>query len=164
MGIKPHDQILEVGVGTGISLPLYPQRCSVTAIDLSEGMLERARTRVAQYHLRQVRLIQMDATELKFPDNSFDIVYAPYFINCVPDPIAVTREMRRVCRPDGRLVFLNHFLSDSPDCVQARARDRAADSAPRIQIGLRSPGVSRADGLARGVDRKGEHSAGSGRS
>jgi phosphatidylethanolamine/phosphatidyl-N-methylethanolamine N-methyltransferase len=55
----------------------------------------------------------MDATELKFPDNSFDIVYAPYFINCVPDPIAVTREMRRVCRPGGRLVFLNHFLSDT---------------------------------------------------
>ena len=54
----------------------------------------------------------MDATHLEFPDNSFDIVYAPYFISCVPDPIAVTREMRRVCRPGGRLVFLNHFLSD----------------------------------------------------
>ena len=85
----------------------------MTAIDLSEGMLERARTRVEQYNLRNVRLIQMDATELKFPDNSFDIVYAPYFISCVPDPLAVTREMRRVCRPGGRLVFLNHFLSDN---------------------------------------------------
>ena len=113
MGIEPEHEILEVGVGTGIGLPLYPRRCGVTAIDLSEGMLERARTRVAQYDLDNVRLIQMDATELKFPDNSFDIVYAPYFINCVPDPIAVTREMRRVCRPEGRLVFLNHFLSDS---------------------------------------------------
>lgn len=114
MGIKPEDQTLEVGVGTGIGLPLYPRKCSVTAIDLSEGMLERARGRVAQYHLRNVRLMQMDATELQFPDNSFDIVYAPYFINCVPDPLAVTREMRRVCRQDGRLVFLNHFLSDKP--------------------------------------------------
>ena len=114
MGITPEDRILEVGVGTGISLPLYPRRCSVTAIDLSEGMLDRARTRVSQHDLCNVRLIQMDATELKFPDNSFDIVYAPYFINCVPDPLAVTREMRRVCRPDGRLVFLNHFLSDHP--------------------------------------------------
>ena len=110
---SPSDQILEVGVGTGISLPLYPRNCSVTAIDLSEGMLERARTRVIQYRLRNVRLIQMDATRLKFPDNSFDIVYAPYFISCVPDPLAVTREMRRVCRPGGRLVFLNHFLSDN---------------------------------------------------
>jgi phosphatidylethanolamine/phosphatidyl-N-methylethanolamine N-methyltransferase len=111
MSIKPDDQILEVGVGTGISLPLYPRQCSVTAIDLSDGMLERARTRVEQYNLRNVRLIQMDATQLKFPDNSFDIVYAPYFISCVPDPLAVTREMRRVCKPGGRLVFLNHFLS-----------------------------------------------------
>jgi phosphatidylethanolamine/phosphatidyl-N-methylethanolamine N-methyltransferase len=112
MAIQPNDQILEVGVGTGISLPLYPRKCSVTAIDLSDGMLERARTRVDQYSLRNVRLIQMDATKLKFPDNSFDIVYAPYFISCVPDPLAVTQEMRRVCRPGGRLVFLNHFLSD----------------------------------------------------
>ena len=112
MGITPAHQILEVGVGTGIGLPLYPRRCAVTAIDLSDGMLERARSRVAQYDLDNVRLIQMDATELTFPDNSFDVVYAPYFINCVPDPIAVTREMRRVCRQDGRLVFLNHFLSD----------------------------------------------------
>lgn len=114
MAIGPDNQILEVGVGTGISLPLYPRRCSVTAIDLSEGMLERARTRVLQYNLRNVRLIQMDATELKFPDNSFDIVFAPYFISCVPDPLAVTREMRRVCKQGGRLVFLNHFLSDRP--------------------------------------------------
>ena len=114
MAIKPQDQVLEVGVGTGISLPLYPRRCSVTAIDLSEGMLERARTRVLQYNLRNVRLIQMDATELKFPDNSFDIVFAPYFISCVPDPLTVTREMRRVCKRGGRLVFVNHFLSDSP--------------------------------------------------
>jgi phosphatidylethanolamine/phosphatidyl-N-methylethanolamine N-methyltransferase len=114
MGIKPDHQILEVGVGTGMSLPLYPRRCAVTAIDLSESMLERARVRVAQYGIRNVRLIQMDATELNFPDASFDIVYAPYFISCVPDPIRVTRELRRVCRPDGRIVFLNHFLSDGP--------------------------------------------------
>jgi phosphatidylethanolamine/phosphatidyl-N-methylethanolamine N-methyltransferase len=111
MAIQPGDQILEVGVGTGISLPLYPRTCAVVAIDLSDGMLERARTRVEQYSIRNVRLIQMDATQLTFPDNSFDIVYAPYFISCVPDPLAVTREMRRVCKPGGRLVFLNHFLS-----------------------------------------------------
>lgn len=113
MAIKPGDHILEVGVGTGISLPMYPRTCSVVAIDLSDGMLERARTRVEQYSIRNVRIIQMDATQLKFPDNSFDIVYAPYFISCVPDPLAVTREMRRVCKPGGRLVFLNHFLSDN---------------------------------------------------
>jgi phosphatidylethanolamine/phosphatidyl-N-methylethanolamine N-methyltransferase len=114
MGIKAGDRILEVGVGTGMSLPLYPRRCDVAAVDLSESMLERARARLARYGIRNVRLIQMDATHLEFPDNSFDIVYAPYFISCVPDPIAVTREMRRVCRPAGRIVFLNHFLSEGP--------------------------------------------------
>ena len=112
MAINPDHQILEVGVGTGMSLPLYPRACSVVAIDLSALMLERARARLQRYHLRNVRLLQMDATELRFPDNSFDIVYAPYFISCVPDPIGVTRELRRVCRPNGRIVFLNHFLSD----------------------------------------------------
>ena len=112
MGIRLDDHILEVGVGTGMSLPLYPRGCSVTAVDLSDSMLERAHARTARYNIGHVRLIQMDATHLDFPDNSFDIVYAPYFISCVPDPIAVTREMRRVCRSDGRLVFLNHFLSD----------------------------------------------------
>jgi len=134
MAIQPNDQILEVGVGTGISLPLYPRKCSVTAIDLSDGMLERARTRVDQYSLRNVRLIQMDATKLKFPDNSFDIVYAPYFISCVPDPLAVTREMRRVCRPGGRLVFLNHFLSPNA----ALSRMERAISPMTIHIGFRS--------------------------
>ena len=114
MGIKPEDRILEVGVGTGMSLPLYPLRCSVTALDLSESMLERAYARSARYGTRHVRLMQMDATHLDFPDNAFDIVYAPYFISCVPDPIAVTSEMRRVCRSGGRLVFLNHFLSHGP--------------------------------------------------
>jgi phosphatidylethanolamine/phosphatidyl-N-methylethanolamine N-methyltransferase len=114
MGIKAGDRILEVGVGTGMSLPLYPRRCDVAAVDLSESMLERARARLARYGIRNVRLIQMDATHLEFPDNSFDFVYAPYFISCVPDPIAVTREMRRVCRPAGRIVFLNHFLSEGP--------------------------------------------------
>jgi phosphatidylethanolamine/phosphatidyl-N-methylethanolamine N-methyltransferase len=112
MGLRPGHRILEVGVGTGMSLPLYPRRCDVTAVDLSESMLARAHARLARCSIRNVRLIQMDATHLTFSDNSFDIVYAPYFISCVPDPIAVTREMRRVCRPGGRIVFLNHFLSN----------------------------------------------------
>src|SRR5205814_9467778 len=70
MAIQPDDRILEVGVGTGMSLPLYPRRCSVTAVDLSESMLARAHARIARYNLRHVRLIQMDATHLDFPDNS----------------------------------------------------------------------------------------------
>lgn len=114
MALGAGDQLLEVGVGTGIGLPLYPRHASVTGIDFSESMLDHARARVDQHDLHNVRLIQMDATKLTFPDDSFDVVYAPYFINCVPDPLAATAEMKRVCRPGGRLVFLSHFLSRNP--------------------------------------------------
>ena len=111
MGIQPGDRVLEVGVGTGINAALYPRDCSVTGIDLSSSMLEKARERVARKGVRNVRLLQMDAADLKFADDSFDIVYAPYLISVVPDPVAVAREMRRVCRPGGRIIFLNHFRS-----------------------------------------------------
>jgi phosphatidylethanolamine/phosphatidyl-N-methylethanolamine N-methyltransferase len=113
MGIKPSDRVLEVGVGTGINASLYPKDCSVTGIDLSSSMLEKARDRVARKSVRNVRLLQMDAANLKFADDTFDIVYAPYVISVVPDPVGVTREMRRVCRSGGRIVILNHFRSDN---------------------------------------------------
>jgi phosphatidylethanolamine/phosphatidyl-N-methylethanolamine N-methyltransferase len=74
-------------------------------------MLEKARDRVTRKAILNVRLIEMDAADLKFADGTFDIVYAPYVISVVPDPVAVAREMRRVCRPGGRIVILNHFRS-----------------------------------------------------
>jgi phosphatidylethanolamine/phosphatidyl-N-methylethanolamine N-methyltransferase len=114
MKIKAGDRVLEVGVGTGINASLYPRDCTVTGIDLSASMLEKARERVARKGLSNVRLLEMDAADLKFADNSFDIVYAPYLISVVPDPVSVVTEMRRVCRPGGRIVILNHFRSANP--------------------------------------------------
>jgi phosphatidylethanolamine/phosphatidyl-N-methylethanolamine N-methyltransferase len=114
MSIRPAERVLEVGVGTGINLSLYPKHCSITGIDFSSSMLEKARERVARKGLGSMRLLQMDAADLKFADGSFDIVYAPYLISVVPDPVKVAREMRRVCREGGRIVFLNHFLSSNP--------------------------------------------------
>ncbi|MGE3840255.1 MAG: class I SAM-dependent methyltransferase [Vicinamibacterales bacterium] len=114
MEIHPGDRILEVGVGTGINVPLYPRTCQVAGIDFSASMLEKARERLERKGLSGVRLQQMDAADLKFDDNSFDIVYAPYLISVVPDPVRVAAEMRRVCRPGGRIIFLNHFRSTNP--------------------------------------------------
>ena len=114
MAIAPGDRVLEVGVGTGINLMLYPRDCKVTGVDLSDSMLERAHERVAKNGLRDVRLLQMDASALTFPDESFDIVYAPYLVSVVPDPVTVALEMRRVCRPGGRVIILNHFRSSNP--------------------------------------------------
>src|SRR5581483_3139066 len=113
MGIRPGDRVLEVGVGTGINAALYPRDCAVTGIDLSSSMLEKAHDRIARKGVRNVRLMQMDAASLKFADDTFDIVYAPYVISVVPDPVGVAREMRRVCRPGGRIIILNHFCSSN---------------------------------------------------
>ena len=118
MNIQPGERVLEVGVGTGINLSLYPRQATVTGIDFSSSMLEKARERAARKGLRSMRLLQMDAADLKFADDSFDIVYAPYLISVVPDPVKVAKEMRRVCRPGGRIIFLNHFLS--PNLVLSR--------------------------------------------
>ncbi len=114
LGIQAGDKVLEVGVGTGINVSLYPRHCSVTGIDLSESMLEKARARVTRKGLRNVRLLAMDAAALTFASDTYDIVYAPYLISVVPDPVSVAREMRRVCRPGGRIIILNHFRSPNP--------------------------------------------------
>ena len=114
MDLQPAERVLEVGVGTGINLSLYPRECKVTGIDFSSSMLEKARERANRKDMPPFRLLQMDAADLKFADDAFDIVYAPYLISVVPDPVKVAQEMRRVCRPGGRIIFLNHFLSPNP--------------------------------------------------
>lgn len=114
MGLKPGDRVLEVGAGTGINAPLYPRECQVTAIDLSSAMLEKARERVTRLGLANVRLLEADAEHLTFADDSFDSVYAPYTVSVVPNPVKVALEMKRVCRPGGRIVILNHFRSEHP--------------------------------------------------
>ena len=116
---QPGDSVLEVGVGTGFGLRHYPAGCRVVAIDLSASMIARAHARLRRRPTPGMSLCRMDAARLALAGERFDAVYAPYLINVVPDPVAVAREMVRVCRPGGRLVFLNHFdrLDGEPDLV-----------------------------------------------
>jgi phosphatidylethanolamine/phosphatidyl-N-methylethanolamine N-methyltransferase len=106
-------RVLEVGVGTGLSLPTYGRHLEIVGIDLSPEMLEKARERVAAEGLANVAgLHEMDASDLKFPDASFDTVVAMYVMTVVPDPEKVMRELSRVCRPGGEVIIVNHFSAE----------------------------------------------------
>jgi phosphatidylethanolamine/phosphatidyl-N-methylethanolamine N-methyltransferase len=113
LNVQPNERILEVGVGTGIALPMYPRHCEIVAIDFSEGMLEIARKRTAEHHMNHVTLHRMDAGAMQFEDNTFDTVVAAYVVTAVPDYRKVVSEMIRVCRPGGRIIMLNHFSNEN---------------------------------------------------
>jgi phosphatidylethanolamine/phosphatidyl-N-methylethanolamine N-methyltransferase len=106
-------RVLEVGVGTGLSLPCYEKHLSITGIDLSPEMLDKARGRVRQQGLGNVDgLYEMDAGSLAFPDESFDTVVAMYVMTVVPDAEKVMRELERVCATGGEVILLNHFSQE----------------------------------------------------
>jgi phosphatidylethanolamine/phosphatidyl-N-methylethanolamine N-methyltransferase len=107
--IRPDDRVLEVGVGTGLSLPSYPAGCRVTGIDISEPMLDQARQRAEVLEGLDLELRQMDAREIAFASATFDHVLAPYVISVVPEPQKVMAEIARVCRPGGTVIVVNHF-------------------------------------------------------
>src|SRR5437016_8539838 len=112
LDLQRGDSMLEVGIGTGLNLPLYPPACRLTGIDLSAEMLDKAVERVQSLAMPNVTLKVMDATSMDFADDEFDKAVATYTISAVPDPVAVLREMRRVVKPGGVLVILNHFRSE----------------------------------------------------
>jgi phosphatidylethanolamine/phosphatidyl-N-methylethanolamine N-methyltransferase len=112
---RPGQRILEVGVGTGLSLPHFRPDSRVTGIDISTEMLAKARSRAERRHLSHVEgLHVMDAEHLDFPDNSFDALLGLYVASVVPNPARFAAEMRRVCIPGGTIVVVNHFTSDNP--------------------------------------------------
>src|SRR4030088_1693631 len=107
-------RVLEVGVGTGISLPQYAQNLRIFGTDISEAMLQKGKKRVAELRLKNVEgLAVMDAEKLEFPDNSFDVVMAQYVVTAVPNPEVALDEFARVLRPGGELIILTRVSADA---------------------------------------------------
>lgn len=110
--LNPFD-ILEVGVGTGLTLNQYPSTSRITGIDVSPEMLAIASRRLGHADARRIELRTMDAESMAFPDNSFDCVTLPYVLSVTPNPDRLVSEVRRVCKPDGHIVIVNHFSGQS---------------------------------------------------
>ena len=107
-------RILEVGVGTGISLPHYSQECRLCGVDISEQMLRKAQVRVTELGLSNVEgLWVMDAEQLSFPDNSFDAVVAQYVVTTVPNPEATLDEFARVLKPGGEIILVSRVGAEA---------------------------------------------------
>jgi ubiquinone/menaquinone biosynthesis C-methylase UbiE len=106
-------KVLEVGVGTGANLEFYLPGCQVTGIDFSLGMLQKAKQKLLRARV-PVTLVEMDAQQMTFPDNSFDTVIATCVFCSVPDPIQGLKEVKRVCKQDGRIILLEHVRSENP--------------------------------------------------
>jgi len=111
LNIKPGAQVLEVGVGTGLSFTAYPTHCQVTGVDLAPDMLEQAQDKISQNGWRHLKVMEMDALNLKFPDNTFDYIMAFHVVSVVPDAGALMHEALRVGKPGATVVIINHFRS-----------------------------------------------------
>ena len=115
MELEPGALAIEVGVGTGLSLPLMPAGCRLVGVDFSRPMLERALPRVRDRGAAcSAALVEADGTRLPFADATFDAALAPFVVSAAPDPVALLHDMCRVCRPGGRMVVLNHFSPRNP--------------------------------------------------
>ncbi|OAI52733.1 hypothetical protein AYO46_04600 [Betaproteobacteria bacterium SCGC AG-212-J23] len=115
MNCRPGHRVLEVGVGTGLALDLYPAGVKVVGIDVSAEMLEKARRRVAKRGFTHVEaLLEMDAEAMSFADASFDRIVAMYVLPVVPSPSRLLGELHRVCKPGGEIYLVNHVRSDNP--------------------------------------------------
>ena len=156
LDLQRSDSVLEVGIGTGLNLPLYPATTQLTGIDLSQEMLDKAVERVQSLTMPNVTLKVMDATSLDFGDNEFDKAIATYTISAVPDPVAVLREMRRVVKPGGVIVIMNHFRSErrlmgwledlvAPVCTRLGWKSNLALKPLLAQVGLEPELVAKAN-------------------
>ena len=111
MNISESDLVLDLGIGTGASLPFYPRHGNIVGVDLSGGMLREARKKIRELGLDRTTVFQANALELPFADDTFDHVFISHVITVVNDPYMLVREAQRVCKPGARIVIVNHFQS-----------------------------------------------------
>jgi phosphatidylethanolamine/phosphatidyl-N-methylethanolamine N-methyltransferase len=111
LNIEPGARVLEVGVGTGLSLDAYPTHCQVTGVDLAPDMLERAQEKIVRNGWRHLSVMEMDALNMKFVDNAFDYVMAFHVVSVVPDAQRLMQEVVRVGKPGATIAIINHFRS-----------------------------------------------------
>jgi len=112
MNVAPDDLVLDLGIGTGVSLNFYPtDRGRIIGVDLSAGMLREARKKIRERGLLTANVFQANALQLPFADDTFDHVFISHVITVVSDPYVLVREAQRVCKPGARIVIVNHFQS-----------------------------------------------------
>jgi len=111
MNIAEHDRVLDLGIGTGVSLNYYPDRGKLVGVDLSSGMLREARKKIREQGRTNAAVFQADAMRLPFADDSFDHVFLSHVISVVSDPYRLVQEAQRVAKPGARIVIVNHFQS-----------------------------------------------------
>lgn len=114
LGLHSGQRVLEVGVGTGMSLSAYPRDVDVVGVDLSTDMLMQAQRQIAEQQWSRISVMQMNAEQLDFDDSSFDVVTSFHVISVVSNPRRMMLEMLRVCKPGGRILIVNHFRSPNP--------------------------------------------------
>ena len=114
LSLTPGQKVLEIGVGTGVSLPVYPYAVRVVGIDISDDMMEQAKKKKAVETSKIVHLLKMDGRKLAFADNSFDHSMVAHVVSVTDNPEVLLKEVQRVTRPGGGIVIINHFKSNNP--------------------------------------------------
>ena len=135
MELKPRLSLLEVGIGTGLTLPFLPRDIQVTGIDVSDPMLAQCRKKLEEGKYTNVVVENMSALDMRYEDNTFDRVFAPSVMSVIPDPEEAVAEMLRVCKPDGYVCVVSHFAGDD---LLNRILDKATDPVTRTFFGFRT--------------------------